>query len=89
MSFLSILFALLLEQARPLQQGNPVHLGVRIWVRWVVRNLDTSKQHHAWLAWCVAVVAPAILVFGVHWLLVWSVGWIAAAAWSIAILYAT
>jgi adenosylcobinamide-phosphate synthase len=89
MSFLSILFALLLEQARPLKQGNPVHLVVRIWVRWVVRNLDTSKHHHAWLAWCVAVVAPAILVFGVHWLLVWSIGWIAAAAWSIVTLYAT
>lgn len=89
MSFLSILLALLLEQARPLKQGNPVHLGVRIWVRWVVRNLDTSKFHHAWLAWCVAVVVPAILVFGVHWLLVWLLGWIAAAVWSIAILYAT
>jgi adenosylcobinamide-phosphate synthase len=89
MSFLSLLFALLLEQARPLKQGNPIHLGVRIWVRWVVRNLDTSKYHHAWLAWSIAVVAPGVLVFGVHWLLVWLLGWIAAAAWSIAILYAT
>jgi adenosylcobinamide-phosphate synthase len=89
MSFLSILIALLLEQARSLKQGNPVHAGVRMWIRWVVRNLDTGKSHHAWLAWLVAVVAPAILATGVHWLLVWSVGWIAAAVWSIAILYAT
>ena len=89
MSFLSILFALLLEQARPLKQGNPVHMGVRAWVRWVVRNLDTSKHHHAWLAWSTSVVAPAVLVAGVHWILVWSLGWIAAAVWSIAILYAT
>jgi len=89
MSFLSILFALLLEQARPLKQGNPIHMGARVWVRWVVRNLDTSKHHHAWMAWIAAVVAPALLVFGVHWLLVWSLGWIAAAVWSIAILYAT
>lgn len=89
MSFLSILFALLLEQARPLGQGNPVHLGVRSWVRWVVRNLDTGTPHHSWLAWWVAVVAPAAVAFGVHWLLVWSLGWIAAAVWSTAILYAT
>jgi adenosylcobinamide-phosphate synthase len=89
MSFLSILFALLLEQARPLGQGNPIHLGVRSWVRWVIRNLDTGKPHHSWLAWWIAVVVPAALVFGVHWLLVWSVGWIAAAVWSIAILYST
>ena len=89
MSFLSILLALLLEQARPLAQGNPVHLGVRSWVRWVVRNLDTGKPHHGWLAWWVTVVAPAALVCAVHWLLVWSLGWIAAALWSIAILYST
>lgn len=89
MSFLAILFALLLEQARPLAQGNPVHLGVRGWVRWVVRNLDTGRVHHGWLAWWVAVAAPAVLVFAVHWLLVWSLGWIAAAVWSTAILYST
>ena len=89
MSFLSILFALLLEQARPLGQGNPIHLGVRGWVRWVIRNLDTGKPHHSWLAWWISVVIPAALVFGVHWLLVWSMGWIAAAVWSIAILYST
>ncbi len=89
MSFLSILFALLLEQARPLGQGNPVHLGVRSWVRWLVRNLDTGKSHHSWLAWWIAVVLPAALVFAVHWLLIWTLGWIAAAVWSIAILYST
>jgi adenosylcobinamide-phosphate synthase len=89
MSFLSILLALLLEQARPLAQGNPVHLGVRSWVRWVVRNLDTGKSHHGWLAWWITVVAPAALVFAVHWLLMWTLGWIAAALWSIAILYST
>lgn len=89
MSFLAILFALLLEQARPLGQHNPVHQAVRNWVRWVVRNLDTSKPHHSWLAWWVAVVIPAAVACAVHWLLVWSLGWIAAAVWSIAILYST
>lgn len=89
MSFISILFALLLEQARPLAPGNPVHMGVRSWVRWVVRNFDAGKPQHGWLAWWVAVVLPAVVVFAVHWLLVWSLGWIAAAVWSIAILYST
>ena len=89
MSFLSILFALLLEQARPLGQGNVVHLGVRSWARWVIRNLDSGKPHHSWLAWWIAVVVPAALVFAVHWWLVWSLGWIAAAVWSIGILYST
>jgi adenosylcobinamide-phosphate synthase len=66
MSFLAILFALLLEQARPLGEGNPVHQGVRGWVRWVLRNLDAGKPQHGWLAWWVAVVLPAALVFGVE-----------------------
>ncbi|MDP3651574.1 MAG: CobD/CbiB family protein [Rhodoferax sp.] len=89
MSFISILLALLLEQARPLAQVNPVHNSIRNWVRWVLRNFDAGKPHHGWLAWWIAVVAPGVLVFTVHWLLVWSLGWIAAAVWSVAILYST
>ncbi len=89
MSFISILLALLLEQARPLAQVNPVHNSVRHWVRWVLQNFDAGKPHHGWLAWWIAVVAPGVLAFGVHWLLFWSLGWIAAAVWSVAILYST
>jgi adenosylcobinamide-phosphate synthase len=89
MSFISILFALLLEQARPLSQVNPIHGSIRHWVRWVLRNLDAGKSHHGWLAWWVAVALPATLACAVHWLLVWSLGWAAAAVWSVAILYST
>ena len=89
MSFISILLALLLEQARPLAPMNAVHGSVRNWVRWVLRNLDTGKPHHAWLAWWLAVAVPAMLVCALHWLLVWSLGWIAAVVWSVAILYST
>lgn len=89
MSFISILLALLLEQARPLAQVNPVHNSIRNWIRWVLRNFDAGKPHHGWLAWWLAVVVPGVLVFAVHWLLVWSLGWIAAAVWSVVILYCT
>ncbi len=89
MSFISILLALLLEQARPLGPVNIVNTSVRQWVRWVVRTLDTGKPHHAWLAWWLAVALPTMLVLVVHWLLVWSIGWIAAVVWSVVVLYAT
>jgi adenosylcobinamide-phosphate synthase len=89
MSFISILFALLLEQAKPLATVNPVHGGVRNWVRWVLRNFDAGTAKHAWLVWMVAALLPALVVFLIHWLLVWSLGWIAAAVWNIAILYTT
>ncbi len=89
MSFISILFALLLEQARPLGQLNPVHNTNRGWVRWIVRNFDAGKPQHGWLAWSLAVVLPAAVACAVHWLLVWSLGWVAAVLWNIAVLYVT
>ena len=89
MSFISILLALLIEQARPLAQVNPVHNAVRSWVRWVMRNFDAGKQHHAWLTWGLAVMLPTLLVLLVYWLLVWTLGWAAAVVWNVAILYAT
>ncbi len=89
MSFISILLALLLEQARPLAHVNPVHNTVRTWVHWVMRNFDAGKPQHGWLAWGLSVLTPAVLVCAVHWLLVWSLGWVAAVIWNVAILYAT
>ena len=89
MSFISILFALLLEQARPLAQQNPIHNGARSWVRWVNRNLDAGQSVHGWLALAVSVGVPGVLVMGVHWALVWSLGWASAVAWNIAVLYST
>ena len=89
MSFIAILFALLLEQARPLGQLNPVHNTNRGWVRWVVRNFDAGTPQHGWLSWAMAVLLPSLLACGMHWLLVWSLGWIAAVFWSIAVLYVT
>jgi adenosylcobinamide-phosphate synthase len=89
MSFISILFALLLEQARPLGQTNPVHNANRGWVLWVVRNFDTGKAHHGWLTWLLAVVLPALVACGIYWLLVWTLGWVAAVIWNIAVLYVT
>lgn len=89
MSFLSILLALLLEQARPLGQLNSVHNANRGWVRWVVMNFDAGKQHHGWLVWCVSVLVPAAVACAVHWALMETVGWIAAMVWNVAILYVT
>ena len=88
MSFLAVLFALIIEQARPLARGNWVHAGFRGWARWSCRSLDAGKSHHGWIAWCVAVLVPAILTMAVHWLL-WRINIVLAFAWSVAILYVT
>lgn len=89
MSFISVLFALLMEQARPLGPGNPVHASLRAWVRWSTRNFDAGKSFHGWLAWGFAVGGPSLAALAIYWLLDAFFGWPAAVVWSVAVLYAT
>lgn len=87
MSFFAILFALLIEQVRPLARHNAVHGMLRVWARWVSRNFDAGRTHHGWVAWALAVVGPALGVALVHWLLLGLAGWLFAMAWSVVVLY--
>ena len=89
MSFFAILFALLIEQVRPLGAHNPIHSGLRVWARWVSRNCDAGKPQHGWITWVLAVLAPSVAAMAVHWLLMVYVGWPAAMAWSVVVLYVT
>lgn len=89
MSFISVLLALLLEQARPLGRGNVVHASMRVWVRWSTRNFDAGKSFHGWLAWGFAVGGPSLVALTVYWLLNVFVGWPLAVIWSVAVLYAS
>ncbi len=88
MSFFAVLFALILEQARPLARGNWVHAVLQRWARWARRSLDAGKPHHGWLAWSFAVLLPTLLTVLIHWLLLWVNG-LLAFAWSVAVLYVT
>lgn len=89
MSFISVLFALLLEQARPLQRGNSIHAAMRSWVRWCSRSFDAGKPQHGWLAWGFAVTVPAVLALLIFWLLDRFIGWPLAVVWSALVLYAS
>jgi adenosylcobinamide-phosphate synthase len=89
MSFLALLLALLIEQARPLVRGNWVHGTVRVWVTWISQTLDAGHPRLAWVTWSLAVGLPAVLVTLMHGLLLAVFGWPVAMVWSIAVLYAT
>lgn len=89
MSFIAVLFALLLEQVRPLGKGNAVHASLRAWVLWISRNFDAGKPLHGWLAWGLAVGVPSLGALVIYWLLYIFVGWPLAVLWSIAVLYTT
>ena len=46
MSFVAVLFALLLEQIKPLPRNNVVHYSLASWVGWTGRNFDAGKPQH-------------------------------------------
>lgn len=89
MSFISLLLALLLEQARPLGKGNLIHVTIRAWVRWSSRSFDAGKFHQAGLAWSFAALGPSLASLGIYWALLTFVGWPAAMVWTVLVLYST
>ena len=88
MSFFAVLFALLIEQLKPLPRTNPVHDALRSWMRWTGRNFDAGKPHHAWVVWCVTSVAPALMAWGIYLVLV-HFNVFLGVAWDVAVLYVT
>jgi len=87
MSFISVLLALLIEQARPLSRGNPVHAGLRAWIRWSTRNFDAGKAFHGWLAWAFSVGGPSLVAMVIYWCLDAWLGWPIAVIWNVVVLY--
>lgn len=89
MALFAIVIALLVEQVRPLAPGNPAASALHRWVRAVGRSVDAGGLQHGWLAWMLAVGAPAIGATAVHLLLMRLAGWPLALLWSVIVLYLT
>ncbi|WP_284616440.1 CobD/CbiB family protein [Aquabacterium humicola] len=66
MSFFAVLFALVIEQLKPLPRDNWVHHTLVSWVGWTGRNFDAGREHHAWVVWCVSVLTPGIVISGLY-----------------------
>lgn len=88
MSFFAVLFALLIEQLKPLPRGNVVHDTLKGWMRWTGRNFDAGRDRHAWVVWSVSVVFPALLAFGVYGAIA-HFSLILALLWNVLVLYLT
>lgn len=88
MSFFAVLFALLIEQVKPLSPQNPVHDTLIGWVRWTGRNFDAGREHHAWIVWIVTVLLPAVAAAAVY-VAIAHFSLLAALAWNVAVLYLT
>jgi adenosylcobinamide-phosphate synthase len=88
MSFFEVLFALLIEQLKPLPRRNPVHLSLTGWMRWVGRNFDAGRDHHAWIVWLITVAGPALAAFAVY-LAIDRASLVLGMLWNVAVLYVT
>src|SRR6202012_1965959 len=86
MSFIAVLFALLLEQIKPLPRNNVVHYSLASWVGWTGRNFDAGKPQHAMVVWIVTVIAPA-LASALVYIAIAHYSVFAALAFNVATLY--
>lgn len=88
MSFFAVMFALLLEQLKPLPRDNWIHETLAAWVRWTGRNFDAGRPHHTWVVWCVSVGTP-VAVVALLYLLAAHFSLLLALAFDVALLYLT
>ena len=88
MSFFAVLFALLIEQLKPLPRANAVHDSLTGWMRWAGRNFDAGRNHHAWVVWAITCVFPTLFAWGVHVGLA-HLNVLFSLGWAVAVLYLT
>lgn len=88
MSFFAVLFALLIEQLKPLPRDNWVHHWLVSWVGWTSRNFDAGQPRHRVVVWCVAVLAPSVVV-GLAYLVISHFSLLLALAFDVVLLYLT
>ena len=88
MTFLSILFALLIEQMKPLRADNPVYSGIKAFAARVETWFNAGHAQHGRLGWIATVLALTIPTALIYWICL-RVSPLAALAWNILIVYLT
>ena len=88
MTFLSLVAALLLEQARPLRQGNRLHLWFDRYALHLEHQFNGGEFRHGIVAWLLAVV-PLLAVTLAVYFAVYAISPPLAWAWNVAVLYIT
>ena len=88
MKFLSLLAALLLEQMRPLRQGNRVNLSFSRYAAALERHFNAGQYRHGVIAWMLAVV-PALVAVAAVYLALYALNPLLGWAWNVVVLYLT
>lgn len=88
MTFLSILFALLIEQLRPLRADNPGYSGIKQLSVRMEDWFNAGQVHHGRLAWFAMIGALVLPTMLIHWLCT-SLSPVIAFAFNVFVLYLT
>ena len=88
MKFLSLVAALLLEQVRPLRQGNRVYLLFTRYAMGIERHFNGGQFRHGVIGWLLAVLPLVVVALAVHLLLFRLSPWLAW-LWNVMVLYLT
>jgi adenosylcobinamide-phosphate synthase len=88
MTFLSILFALLIEQLKPLRAGNPVYNGIRALAGRMEAWFNAGQAQHGKLGWWIMMLSLMVPTAAIYWLCKWF-NPVAALIWNVIIVYLT
>jgi len=88
MTFLSLLAALLLEQARPLRQGNRIHQWFSRYAGSLEGQFNGGQYRHGVLAWTLALAPVLAVTVAIHHAL-YDLSLLAAWLWNVVVLYLT
>lgn len=88
MTFLSILFALLLEQLKPLRADNPTYAAFKQLAARMEASFNAGQESHGRLAWIVTMLLLLVPTLLIYWLCS-KIGPFAELAWNILIVYLT
>jgi len=88
MTFLSILFALLIEQLKPLRADNPIYASIKSFAARIENWFNAGHAHHGRLGWFVMVGALTVPAGLIYWICL-RISPLAALAWNVLIVYMT
>jgi len=69
MSLLSIIFALLIEQLRPLTSRSSLHVWMGSYADFFLRHFNGGEKKHGQIAWILAVIFPVFGSTALYWIL--------------------
>ncbi|HJV86320.1 MAG TPA: CobD/CbiB family protein [Noviherbaspirillum sp.] len=88
MTFFSILFALLLEQLKPLRADNPMYAAAKQLAARIEATFNAGEERHGRMAWIVTMLVLMVPTLLVYWLCL-KISPLAALLWNVLIAYLT